>query len=80
MFQILGDGLPQMGMPKYRGREEEARGRGSIVQREETSIFLRKKGIGAQWYMGYAPEKYSIRGERIKDKVGGGNFCGVWGM
>jgi len=36
-----------------------------------------EKSTGVQWYVEYAPEKHSIRAERVDDQVGSGDVCGV---
>ena len=34
-----------------------------------------EKGIKVQQYVGHVSERYSVRGERLKDKMGDGDIC-----
>jgi len=34
-----------------------------------------EKGIKVQQYAEHVSERYSVRGERLKDKMGGGDIC-----
>ena len=34
-----------------------------------------EKGIRVQQHAGHTSERHSVRGERLEDKVGGGNIC-----
>jgi len=50
------------------------------AEREETSTSSMEKDARVQWYMGHAPKRYSIRRERLEDRVEGGDICRVWWM
>ena len=50
------------------------------VEREEISVSSMRKGTEVQQCMEHVPKKHSVRGERLEDKVGGGNICRVWQM
>jgi len=46
----------------------------------DASTVLMGKITGAQEHAGHIPKKHSTRGVGMEDKVGSGDFCGVWGV
>ena len=48
-----------------------------IIRREKASVLPIEESAGILQHIEHAPEKHSIRRERMKNKVGGGNICGV---
>ena len=46
-----------------------------IAEKEKASMSPIEKGIRVQQHAGHTSERHSVRGERLEDKVGGGNIC-----
>ena len=83
MFQMLGSGALQMGVPKHSSGKEKIRRSDAYgkttkdIAREETSMVLMNKSTRIQQCIEHAPEKCSNRGEGIKDQVKSSNICRV---
>jgi len=45
------------------------------AEKEKTSMSPMEKGIKVQQYAGHVSKRYSVRGERLKDKMGGSDIC-----
>ena len=47
------------------------------TRREKASVLSIEESAGILQHIGHASKKHSIRRERMENKVGGGNICGV---